>query len=280
MTTAHALSFSPDTPPSRPATHAQAALRLLPVPPVSVAAAALSAQAPKGAPATQDPADITLANGLGLVGLALALHAAAVWAVWPGEDKPRTLVHKQDIELLRALPEVKPEPPPPPVKRVDPPKAVQRPQPAPPAALRTAPAEAPQPNTMTVAENLTAPPTSGPVVAAAPAPAPAPAPPPPAPPKEEPVTEPNGYAAFLNNPMPEYPRAAQRQGLRGKVVLRVFVLASGQVGQVEVKQSSGKTLLDEAGQAAVKNWTFAPAKKGKTPVDAWTQVTFDFQPPA
>ena len=253
-------------------------LRLLPASGVPLASHTPS---PQSAHASTDGADVSSGHSLGLVGLALVLHAAVVWGVWSGEDRPRTRVHQQDIELLHPVPEVKPEPsppppPPPPPRRVEPPpKAAQPPQATPPpAALRTAPAEAAQPNTMTVAENLTAPPTTGPVVAAPPAP------PPPAPPKEEPVTEPNGYAAYLNNPMPEYPRAALRQGLRGKVVLRVFVLASGQVGQIEVKQSSGKPLLDEAGLAAVKAWTFAPAKKGKNPVDAWTQVTFDFQPPA
>jgi len=207
--------------------------------------------------------------------LTTVVHASIVAAVLNREPQPRVLHAPQEIELLRpAPPPPEPkhiEPPPPP--RVAPPKAVEPPKnaPPPPAALRTQTAETPQADTMTVAENLTAPKTSGPV-AAVPAP-------PPAPPArvEEPVTEPTGYAGYLNNPAPVYPKAAQRLGMQGRVVLRVRVLASGHVGEVEIKQSSGKTLLDEAALSAVKSWTFAPAKRGNTAIDAWTQVPIDFK---
>jgi len=209
------------------------------------------------------------------VALATGIHAVIVTGVWNRDTTPRVQRAPQEIELLRPaplIPEKRVEPPPPP-KRVEPPKAVQPPknEPPPPAALRTAPAEAPVPNTMTVAENLTAAKTSGPVAAVST--------PPPAPPArvEEPVTEPTGYAGYLNNPAPVYPKAAQRLGMQGRVVLRVRVLASGQVGAVEVKQSSGKELLDEAALSAVKGWTFAPAKRGNTPIDAWTQVPIEFK---
>ena len=101
--------------------------------------------------------------------------------------------------------------------------------------------------------------------------------PPPAPKVEEPVTEANGSAAYLNNPPPSYPKAAQRLGLQGRVLLRVQVLASGQVGAIEVKQSSGKTVLDDAALAAVKAWVFTPSKRGKTPIDGWTQVPIEFR---
>jgi protein TonB len=140
---------------------------------------------------------------------------------------------------------------------------------APPAALRTPVAEAPQPTTLTVAENLTAAKTSGPVVATAPAPVAAP--------KEEAITEANGSAAYLNNPPPAYPKAAQRQGLQGRVVLRVQVLANGHVGAIEVKQSSGKSILDDAALTAVKAWVFTPSKRGSTPIDGWTNVPIEFQ---
>ena len=126
---------------------------------------------------------------------------------------------------------------------------------------------------MTVAENLTAAKTSGPVAAV-----PTPPPPPAAPVHvEEPVTEPTGYAGYLNNPAPVYPKAAQRLGMQGRVLLRVRVLASGQVGALEVKQGSGRELLDEAALAAVKNWTFAPAKRGSIAIDAWALVPIEFK---
>jgi protein TonB len=205
--------------------------------------------------------------------LTAGIHAAIVAGVWNRAPQTPALRAPQEIELLRPAP---PEPAriePPPPKRVQPPKAIEPPKnaPPPPAALRTQAAETPQANTMTVAENLTATKTSGPV-AAIPTP-------PPAPPArvEEPVTEPTGYAGYLNNPAPVYPKAAQRMGMQGRVVLRVRVLASGHVGEVEIKQSSGKALLDEAALSAVKGWTFAPAKRGSTAIDAWAQVPIDFK---
>jgi protein TonB len=206
--------------------------------------------------------------------LALSLHALVGWGLWNRADTPRAPRFSQEMELLRPQPEVKPEPPkpvPPPPKKVALPQAIEPPKPtaAPPAAARTAPAEAPQANTLSVPENLTAAKTTGPVVAAPPAP--------PAPKVEEPVTEPNGAAAYLNNPPPAYPKAAQRQGLQGRVLLRVQVLANGHVGTLEVKQSSGKPVLDEAALAAVRNWIFTPSKRGTTPIDGWTQVPIEFR---
>jgi len=122
---------------------------------------------------------------------------------------------------------------------------------------------------MAVAENLQAQQTVGPVVSAPPAPS--------APKGVEPVTEPIGFAGYLNNPPPVYPRAAQRLNQQGRVILRVHVLASGQVGNVEIKQSSGTPLLDDAAVNAVKLWTFAPSKRGSTPIDGWATVPIDFK---
>jgi protein TonB len=211
-----------------------------------------------------------------LVLLALGLHALVGVGIWNRSNEPRKSKFSQEMELIRPQAEIKPEPPkpvPPPPKKIEPPKAVEppKPSPVPPAALRTAPAEAQQANTLTVAENLTAARTTGPVVAAPPSP---PAPPPKV---EEPVTEANGSAAYLNNPPPAYPKAAQRMGLQGRVLLRVQVLSNGTVGALEIKQSSGKTVLDEAALTAVKSWVFAPAKRGSTPIDGWTQVPIEFR---
>jgi protein TonB len=265
MTTAQALSARPF---AEPLPSQKARLRLLKTD------AAKQALALPAAPNTRGARRARL-EGLLWVLLAAGIHAAIVATVWNREPPARTLRAPQEIELLRAAP---PEPqritPPPqqPPKRVEQPKAIEPPKNAPPpAALRTQVAEEPQANTMTVAENLTAPKTTGPV-AAIPTP-----PPTPAARLEEPVTEPMGYAGYLKNPAPVYPKAAQRMGMQGRVVLRVRVLASGQVGEVEIKQSSGRPMLDEAALLAVKGWTFAPAKRGNTAIDAWAQVPIDFK---
>jgi len=105
-----------------------------------------------------------------------------------------------------------------------------------------------------------------------------PAPPaPPAPPREEPITEAFGGIGYLNNPPPEYPAVATRQGLTGKVVLRVKVLIDGSAGDIVIKKSTGHKVLDNAAINAVKGWKFSPAKRGNTPVEGGVNVTLDFQ---
>jgi protein TonB len=213
-------------------------------------------------------------EGVLLTALALAVHALIVWAVWNRTETPRIHKAAQEIELLRLPPAVEPEPlkpVPPPLRKVEPHKAIEPPKPSTPQpAARTPAAEALQANTLTVPENVSDAKTTGPVIAAAPSPAPVPK-------LEEPITEPNGAAAYLNNPPPAYPKAAQRLGLQGRVVLRVQVLANGQVGTLEVKQSSGKPVLDEAALSAVKAWIFTPSKRGNTPIDGWTNVPIEFK---
>ena len=198
-----------------------------------------------------------------VVGAYLYLHAPHT----PIVSKPRPV----EIEIIKPVieppPEVKPPPPPPKVVKQPPPQAKPKP------ALRTPVAEPDiKPDDIVVQENTTAEKTSAPVVAAPPAP-----PPPPEPVKEEPVTEAMGYAGYLNNPAPKYPSFAQRQGWQGTVVLRVRVLANGRVQRVEIKQSSGRKTLDEAAMEAVKDWEFAPSKRGKTPIDGWATVPIEFK---
>lgn len=85
-----------------------------------------------------------------------------------------------------------------------------------------------------------------------------------------------GRAGYLNNPAPDYPPLAVRQSWQGTVLLRVRVLANGSVESVEVKQSSGRKLLDDEALRTVKGWSFAPAKRGDTPIDGWATVPIEF----
>jgi len=210
-----------------------------------------------------------------LAGLAALLHGAAVVAYlnFPEAAAVTTpKVNKVEIEFIKPTPpEVvePPKPPPPPkvLKQAPPPVA----KPAP--VLRTAAAQPViAPDAITVPENREAPVSSAPVVAAAPVPeAPSPVK------TEEPITEAIGNAAYLNNPPPDYPAFAQRQGWEGKVLLRVHVLASGKPDKVEIKQSSGRKTLDESALAAVRNWTFIPSKRGNTAIDGWATVPIEFK---
>jgi len=210
-----------------------------------------------------------------LAGLTALLHGAVVAAYLNYPESvtvPQPKVNKVEIAFIKPKPpEVveppKPPPPPPKVIRQAPPVA----KPAP--ALRTAAAqENVAPAAITVPENREAPVSSAPVVAAAPVPeAPQPVK------AEEPITEATGNAAYLNNPPPDYPAFAQRQGWEGKVLLRVHVLASGKPDKVEIKQSSGRKTLDESALTAVRNWTFIPSKRGSTAIDGWATVPIEFK---
>ena len=206
--------------------------------------------------AISPPSQIRRWHWVVLAGAVLAVHGSLVWYV--KHHASRTQVRQEselNIEIVR--PPKPPEPPKP-----------EPPKPPPPRQARVLPAiQQSEPLAGAVTEPVEAP------VAVAPA-APEPAPPPPPPP--EPVTEPMGRAGYLNNPAPDYPQLAVRQGWQGTVLLRVRVLASGSVDAVEIKQSSGRKLLDDEAVRTVKRWSFAPAKRGSTPIDAWASVPIEF----
>jgi protein TonB len=82
---------------------------------------------------------------------------------------------------------------------------------------------------------------------------------------------------YAVNPKPLYPQEAREKGYQGEVMLRVEVLTNGQVGQVEVKKSSGYELLDRSASATVKQWKFIPAKKGSEAIPFWVNIPIKFQ---
>jgi len=93
----------------------------------------------------------------------------------------------------------------------------------------------------------------------------------------ETITEASASAAYLHNPPPVYPETAQEKGWEGTVILSVLVQADGKAKSVEVKTSSGRKILDQAATQTVKRWTFAPARRGETPVEGWVEVPIDFR---
>jgi protein TonB len=106
------------------------------------------------------------------------------------------------------------------------------------------------------------------------------APPPPAPkPVEKAVvkTPPSTVGRGARISQPEYPPASRRAGEAGTVTLKVFVLDTGRVGEVQVAKSSGFPKLDEAAVKEVqRNWRLVPGKEDGKPVSMWHtfQVTF------
>ena len=125
--------------------------------------------------------------------------------------------------------------------------------------VRPKPLHAPEPPPVLAAAPEAAAPSSFAVAPPPPIPPPAPIPAPTAPVA---VTEASFDADYLHNPKPEYPWAARRRGEEGRVMLRVRVSAQGTALAVEIAQSSGSALLDEAARDAVLRWRFVPARRG------------------
>jgi protein TonB len=94
---------------------------------------------------------------------------------------------------------------------------------------------------------------------------------------EEPVTEQAKFdVAYLNNPAPIYPKLSRRQGEQGRVLLKVLVSEKGVADQVQLETSSGFEKLDQAAVAAVKKWSFVPAKRSNQAISAYVLVPVKF----
>lgn len=192
---------------------------------------------------------------LGVVALALiGLHFAGAWyadtLAREQAVKPRKTTLA--IELVRPP---KPEPP-----KAEPPSPPKTPPKAPPPIQASAAVASEAPIAAPVET----------VAAVAPA---EPAPPPP----PAPVKAAFGGIGYKNNPAPDYPAQAVRQGWQGMVLLRVRVLASGAVDGVEVLKTSGKKLLDDAAIATVQRWQFAPSTRGSEAIDGFATVPIEFK---
>ena len=206
--------------------------------------------------------------------LVLALHGAAAYWVSQAPTPELPVVPPQippmTIEFAApAPPVVEPPPPAPAPPVVEPPPPVVD-------ELAAKPKPKPKPLPKPVVKQAPKPPPK-PVEAPPPAPAPVAAPAPPAAPAPAPVTPASANAAYLKNPAPEYPQMAQRRGWEGTVLLRVEVLPSGKPGQIQLQKSSGRDALDAAALAAVKRWSFVPAKQGDVPQAGWVSVPIDFK---
>ncbi|AGA91509.1 TonB family protein [Thioflavicoccus mobilis 8321] len=80
-----------------------------------------------------------------------------------------------------------------------------------------------------------------------------------------------------DNPRPVYPLLARRQGIEGRVLIRVAVLDSGRVGRAEVSRGSGARALDNAALAAVRRWRFHPALRNGQAIAATITVPVIFR---
>lgn len=84
-------------------------------------------------------------------------------------------------------------------------------------------------------------------------------------------------ANYADNPRPEYPERARREGWEGTVILRVLVDQEGRFKWIEVSRSSGFVILDGAAVETVKRWRFHPARYGDRRVESWVKVPIIFR---
>ena len=81
---------------------------------------------------------------------------------------------------------------------------------------------------------------------------------------------------YLKNPVPVYPESAHRRGYEGTVFLKTLVDKNGFPIKVEIEQSSGHKVLDEAALDAVKAWQFRPARIGDLAIESTVRVPVKF----
>ncbi|HEY1058233.1 MAG TPA: energy transducer TonB [Limnobacter sp.] len=205
-----------------------------------------------------------------VVGGVVVAHLVVL--LWIGRQvhiAPPTVIAPSVVGVLIA-PEPAPAPPAPkplePAKPKPKPVVTERPKAVTPqpAALPAAPAPTPvvptpvQAQTQTQAQAQTVSPSVTPNATNAP----------PAPDTQA-VTPPRTDAAHLNNPPPAYPALSRRLGEQGRVLVDVYILPDGSVGDLKLNKSSGFARLDDAAMTAVKKWKYVPAKRGNQPIAFW-----------
>ncbi len=94
----------------------------------------------------------------------------------------------------------------------------------------------------------------------------------------------SGHGAFVQaqpngtvNRPPAYPWLARVQGWEGRVLLGVRVRPDGRGSHVEVAESSGHGVLDDAARRAIEAWQFIPAKRFDHPVSTELELPVRFR---
>jgi len=82
---------------------------------------------------------------------------------------------------------------------------------------------------------------------------------------------------YFQNPAPGYPELARQMRQEGIVMLSVDVDKEGDPVSVEIIQSSGFRMLDQAALKAVRHWKFQPGSLGGVPVDSTVTVPIRFK---
>lgn len=76
---------------------------------------------------------------------------------------------------------------------------------------------------------------------------------------------------------PYYPPASIRAGDEGTVLLSLYILPDGRVGDVKLDRSSGHPKLDESALREARKWRFVPGTRDGAAFAMWKQVPITFR---
>jgi protein TonB len=82
---------------------------------------------------------------------------------------------------------------------------------------------------------------------------------------------------YIQNPPPPYPELARQMRQEGIVMLSVDVDRTGKPVRVEIIQSSGYHLLDQAALKAVSHWKFQPESMGNVSIESTVTIPIRFR---
>lgn len=213
----------------------------------------------------------TLWQWFGAAVVVLVLHALVVSGLdfSSSPQKPK-IVSQIEVQLIDPPQTLSvPQPQPQPAKRVETPvvrpQPVRIPQPVPelPVVMAQDDTAPSKPAHVPAPDQPTSPPAVNPPAAS--------------PTESEPITAPRFNAAYLNNPPRTYPAAARRAGYEGTVLIRARIQIDGKADLVEIKKSSGYSVLDQTALEAVRQWRFVPARKGNDAVVEWVDIPWKFK---
>lgn len=83
--------------------------------------------------------------------------------------------------------------------------------------------------------------------------------------------------AFVLRKEPIYPEKTRRAGIEGRVVLKIFISATGAIRSTEVLVSSGNQALDQSALQAVRASRFSPALSDHLPVESHATASYRFE---
>jgi len=75
---------------------------------------------------------------------------------------------------------------------------------------------------------------------------------------------------------PQYPFLAKRDGIEGRVVLRIVVDSEGNAKEAEVDSAEPEGIFEEAALKVVERYKFRPAMKGGKPVNCIVKLPISF----